>query len=319
MSIENNQRYFLLDTDIGSDINDAMALLLCLKLDNIPLVGITTVYNIATLRAKIAKKILLLANENIPVAIGKDQTIDKRGFTWKTGLEGFGLLTDEEFRIDPKEMGIIENGVDFMIDLAKKYPGELEIISIGQFTNIAAAIQKDPSFKDNVKKIWSMSAGITFLDPIPDDFPDPNKRYSAIPSHNIRSDVDAALIVLESGIDITFIGNDVSTKVVFYKNDIEKLRNYTTDLNKAIIDMMDIWLTYRSRRVDKEIDFTCLHDALVIAEAIGMQFTERIPIRMKIEESGATLINYDENSPYEIAWKVDAESFMNWYLKKLIN
>jgi len=317
MTKANNERYFLLDTDIGSDIDDAMALLLCLRLDNIPLVGITTMYNIATIRAKIAKKMLILADNDIPVAIGRDKTIDKRGYMWKTGLEGFGLLSEEEFRKDPNDMDIIENGIDFMIKKAKEHSGKLEIISIGQFTNIAAAIQKDSHFKDYVKRIWSMSAGITFLDPIPENFPDPNDSYSAIPSHNIRSDVEAAKIVLKSGIPITFIGNDVTTQVILYIDDVETMRNYYSGLNRAIIDMLDIWLTYRSRRLDKKINFTCLHDALVVAEAMGMDFTEKVPIVMEIEESGATNVKYNENSSYKIAWKVDAQSFINWYLEEV--
>ncbi|MBD3213166.1 MAG: hypothetical protein GF311_11210 [Candidatus Lokiarchaeota archaeon] len=316
--MENNNRFFLLDTDIGSDIDDAMALLLYLRLENVSLVGITTMYSIAALRAKIAKKMLRLANEDIPVAIGRDKTIDKRGYMWKTGLEGFGVLSEEEFHMAPDEMGIIENGIDFIIDKANQYTGKLEIISIGQFTNIAAAIQKDPRFKDHIKRIWSMSAGVTFLDPIPENFPEPNEKYHAIPSHNIRSDVEAAKVVLDSDIPITFIGNDVTTQVVLFDEDIELLRDYYSGLNKAITDMMDIWLTYRSRRLDREINFTCLHDALTVAEALGKDFTQKVPIDIDIEESGASIISYKPNSLYNIAWQVEAESFMNWYLEHIL-
>ena len=51
-------RFFILDSDIGSDIDDAMALLLCLRLKDFPLIGIITVYNNVEMRARIAKKIL---------------------------------------------------------------------------------------------------------------------------------------------------------------------------------------------------------------------------------------------------------------------
>ena len=63
-------RYFILDSDIGSDIDDAMALLLCLRLQDFPLVAITTVYNCVELRARIAKKMLMLENREVPVGIG---------------------------------------------------------------------------------------------------------------------------------------------------------------------------------------------------------------------------------------------------------
>ena len=51
----------LMDTDIGSDIDDALALLLLIHLQEVELVGVTTVYGKVELRAKIARRILQAA------------------------------------------------------------------------------------------------------------------------------------------------------------------------------------------------------------------------------------------------------------------
>ncbi|MEJ2249712.1 MAG: nucleoside hydrolase [Candidatus Lokiarchaeota archaeon] len=281
---------FIIDTDIGSDIDDALALLLCLKVENFPLKAITTVYNCAELRAKIAKK-----------------------------LEGLGMLDKTEMRLSPSYYGIEENGIDLLIQTIQENPKNIEIISLGQFTNIATALIQNAEISDQISRIWSMSAGISFIDPIPEGFPNPERVYKAIPSHNIRCDIKAAKIVLNSKIPITFIGNDVTTQVLFYESYIDLVESAGSVLNQKVMDMARIWLTYRSRRLEQKVKKTCLHDALVVAESIGMNFTEKIPINIKIDEFGGTEVQYNPDSIYEIAYSVKPNEFIKWYLDIISN
>ena len=48
----------LIDTDIGSNIDDALALLLVLNMDQIEIVGVTTVYGQVDVRARVAHRSL---------------------------------------------------------------------------------------------------------------------------------------------------------------------------------------------------------------------------------------------------------------------
>ena len=97
-----SNRPFILDTDIGTDIDDAMALLLCLRISEFPLVAITTVYNCTKLRAKIAYKMLEKEGKHtqIPVGAGVDFPIDDLGreIMWSTGDEGKGILSNNEIK-----------------------------------------------------------------------------------------------------------------------------------------------------------------------------------------------------------------------------
>lgn len=309
------RKYYILDTDIGSDIDDAMALLLCLRTPDFPLVAVTTVYNRVELRARIAKKMLAIEGRDVPVGIGIGDPMDELGFLWETGLEGEGLLLEEDKFASLSELDIIENGIDLLIETARKHSGMVEIISIGQFTNIATAIQKVPDLATHVSRIWSMSGGVNFPSPIPDNFPDPNMNYIAIPSHNIRIDAKAANIVLKSGIPITFVGNDVTTQVIFEQTDISRIAIQGSPLNEAVMRMMAIWFDYRTMTFGREITKTCLHDALVVAEAIGMEFTRKLPIDISIDEVGMTIVKLNPESKNEICWSVDADSFVKWYMK----
>ena len=64
------QMKILFDTDIGSDIDDALALLLLLRIPDVELIGVTTVYGCTDIRAKVAKKILDAAQRSVPVISG---------------------------------------------------------------------------------------------------------------------------------------------------------------------------------------------------------------------------------------------------------
>ena len=61
----------LLDTDVGTDVDDALAMALLLASPELDLRALTTVSGDARLRARIAKKLLTLAGQsNVPVAAG---------------------------------------------------------------------------------------------------------------------------------------------------------------------------------------------------------------------------------------------------------
>jgi len=65
-----DMKKIILDTDIGTDVDDALALALAIKSrKDIELRAVTTVHGNVNLRAKIAKKILKISGlEYIPVA-----------------------------------------------------------------------------------------------------------------------------------------------------------------------------------------------------------------------------------------------------------
>ncbi len=77
-ALKENKCKIVIDTDIGGDVDDAFAVALALKTEEIEALGITTVYKNAALRTKILKQELKAFNkEEIPVYVGAD---DADGF-----------------------------------------------------------------------------------------------------------------------------------------------------------------------------------------------------------------------------------------------
>ncbi len=185
----------LLSTDIGSDIDDALALLSMMNA-NIRLKGIYTVNGDVVSRALIAKHMVNRSGKRIPVAIGESQPL--------LGPEPYNhfvdCLIDESFEDPqrteeerepiyktPRKAGIIEQGIQHFI---QRLTTPHVVMSTGPLTTIAKIIEDHPEAARNIERLYLM--GCRFSS-------DPK------PEHNIRYDSEAARIVLQSDVPITII------------------------------------------------------------------------------------------------------------------
>lgn len=190
------KRKIIIDTDTGAD--DASALILAAKCENIDIVGVTVLVGNVDLEQSTKNAIMALetAGCDAPVYKGADETfngVKKTAFS-VFGEDGMG----DANLIHPKGEAEEEDAIDFILDTVKSNPGEIEIVALGPATNIAKAIEKDPETMKKVKMIWSMgSAG---LGP---------GNASPVAEFNVYADAEAYKIMLDSEIPITVIGLDM--------------------------------------------------------------------------------------------------------------
>ena len=72
-------RRIVLDTDMGSDVDDALCLALALASPEIEIVAVTNVTRDTTLRARISRRLLDLAGRpDVPVYAGCGRSIERR-------------------------------------------------------------------------------------------------------------------------------------------------------------------------------------------------------------------------------------------------
>lgn len=84
----------ILDTDIGTDVDDVMAVALAAISPELKVEGITTVYGDVELRARMVVKVLkMLGRQDIPVFAGSRDVLLRNREIWWLGHEGEGLLT----------------------------------------------------------------------------------------------------------------------------------------------------------------------------------------------------------------------------------
>src|SRR5258708_10291771 len=76
-------RPVIFDTDIGTDVDDILALVLLAKAPELQLIGVTTVYGDTLLRARIAQITCdLLPRKEIPVGPGESQPLTGHHTFW---------------------------------------------------------------------------------------------------------------------------------------------------------------------------------------------------------------------------------------------
>jgi inosine-uridine nucleoside N-ribohydrolase len=129
----------IFDTDIGTDVDDILALSLVLASPELELIGVTTAYGDTRLRAKLTHRVLeLVGRDNIPVAAGDTQTLERNRAIWMPGHEG------RIARADQISDTVIarNNAVDFMLETIRAHPGEVVICAIAPLVNLAQANKK---------------------------------------------------------------------------------------------------------------------------------------------------------------------------------
>ncbi|WP_349652043.1 nucleoside hydrolase [Lactococcus lactis] len=247
-------RKIIIDTDAGSD--DAVALAVAMNQKDIEILGITTVAGNCDLYQATQNALMTIeyCNKNISVYSGcsqpflREQKIDAVQVHGKDGMGDLNL-------INPKTCAEETHAVDFIIDSVKKYPDEIEIITIGPLTNIAVAIAKDPEVMEKVKHYYVM--GTSGLGP---------GNASAVAEFNIYADAESFDIFLrKSKVDKTIIGFDVCIDNFFNKEEIEEISD-KNKLGKFLMDSNNTLIKYNIRRLKEEI--LDLPDAVAVGAAL---------------------------------------------------
>lgn len=213
----------ILDTDIGTDVDDLLALVLLAKAAEIRFCGVTTVHGDTILRAKIARVACdLLGRREVAVAAGESNTLANRPIFW-AGHEGKGIDGLDDADISSKV-----SAEEFLIQSAHKFAGSLEILAIAPLTNLARAVLNTPDFAANVKRIYLMGGAY----------------WLPYHEHNIETDPEAAQAVFQSGIPITAIGLDVTLRVPFTEPDLLRLQYLPNGLGPLLEDQVRRWWKY---------------------------------------------------------------------------
>ena len=183
----------LFDTDIGDEIDDAIALYAAMR-QGIEIVGVTTVFGNTVERARQAKKLLKdYANgyEAVPVYAGYGTPI-------ASAMRAVGHiphytpeLEADCYAPDGREA---RDAVDFIIDACHRYGRELTVVAVGPFTNLARVIERDADALNSIASVVIMGGAF----------------YKQYADWNVMCDVEAAERMFCSLDNLECIGADVT-------------------------------------------------------------------------------------------------------------
>ena len=283
----------ILDTDIGTDIDDAYALAALIRNGDLELLGVTTVSSDAAARARLAARLLHVAGgkwSGIPVYAGiSTPTQYMKQVDWAAGFTAPNL----------HESG----GVEFMRREINARPGKVTVIAIGELTNVAALLASDATISKKIRAI-SLMGGSIYRGYAPGSKPEPE--------WNIKSNANAAKLVFESGVPLLVAPLDSTADLKLTPELRVQLYMHGTPLNDALASLDQIW---RYTNHWKGNDPT-LFDVLAVELVTHKEFP-LTALHIAVAPDGFTSAAQGGKPNAQVALNVDVATFMKDFVARL--
>ena len=281
----------LIDTDIGSDIDDALCLAYLLQNPGCAIAGITTCSTEPEKRAEIADSICRHAGYEIPIYPGLREPLEGRHL--QSAVHQYGVVSS----LPHKNTFPEGEAVEFMRRTIEENPHEIVLLPIGPLTNIGALFSRYPHVVPLVREV-SVFGGSYFEE---------GKAFTAT-EWNIRNDPTAAKIVFDSGVSLRVTGLDVSLRLkISCRKFLEMPRR------ERIFDVVKLYAAKFIERTDDMYFHDALAAAVVFCEDICKYKTGFISVDLT-DERGRTDLTEAPDGNALVAYDVDTEKFFRHYL-----
>jgi inosine-uridine nucleoside N-ribohydrolase len=283
----------ILDTDIGSDIDDAVCLAYLLANPDCDLLGITTVTGEPVKRAMMASAMCKLAGrDDIPIFPGAPDPfiVPQKQPLCPQASALDRWLHQKEF---PEGQAI-----EWLRRTIRENPGEVTLLAIGPLSNIGLLFKVDPEIPAMLKSLVLMCGFFTHKVP-----------WFGPLEWNAIGDPHASHVIYNSTVKVhRSIGLDVTTKVVMHADDVRK--RFTSPLLQPVRDFAEVWF--------KQWDHIMFHDPLAATVIFNDDIVKYTRGKVDIEITSPTLSGFtgwkpDPEGPQEVALEVNADAFFNEY------
>ncbi|HEV2136067.1 MAG TPA: nucleoside hydrolase [Terracidiphilus sp.] len=276
----------VLDTDIGTDIDDAFALALVLKSPELDLRAVTTVSGDTQARARLAAKMLWVdGRRNIPVAAGTPgKKLDIAQTRWADGFTSPSLLKISAVELLKRE---IDRG-----------HGAIVIVAIGPLTNVAALLKQYPAEKGKIRRIVLMGGSIArgYY---------PGSGPSA--EYNIAADAQASQVVFTSDVPITMAPLDVTARLQLDEAHRQKIFGQGTPLAEALHAVYQLWGQ----------PTPTLHDPMAVSLMLDPALCTMKPLAIEVTDKGMTVPIAGKKTNAMAAVETDPARFIDFYTGRL--
>jgi purine nucleosidase len=281
----------LFDTDIGSDIDDAVCLAYLLAHPDCDLLGITTVTGEPVRRAKMASAMCRVSGKDIPIYPGTSEPLVIEQMQ-KTASQADALGNWEHATTFPNGQALT-----FLRDTICANPGEITLLAVGPFTNIGLLFALDPELPALLDRLVLM--GGVFLSG------DPGQKGR---EWNARCDPHATALVYQHSVRIhRSIGLDVTRHVKLPADEVRQ--RFQAPLLRPVLDFAEVWFQDR--------DQITFHDPLAAATLFRDDLCtfKHGDVSIELEDTqslGVTYFDSDSREPrHQIADTVDSASFFD--------
>ena len=286
----------IIDTDIGDDIDDAFAVGLALSSPEFQVLGFSASFGDTPARAKMLDRMLgELGHSDIPVVQGAPANVNLNAFTQRRYAEGGAFARPSH-----------ANSVDFILEQARKYPGQVTLVAIGPLPNIGAAIDKDASTFRKLKRVVIMGGSVRTMT-------DPYGVAPAIAPHpewNIKNDIASAQKLFNAGVPLRVLPLDSTANLKLHEVARTALFAHGSMLTNILAGLYYEWSA--ATRSPTPI----LYDPMTLASLLEPSLCPLTPMHLTVDEAGNT--KETPGAPNaQVCLHSDADAFLHFYVKRV--
>ena len=312
-------RSIIIDTDMLAD--DALALLLAVASSELDIKAITCMAGrdpVDVITQNTLRVLRLVDAGDIPVATGATQPLLAKA--------GTGLILGQKSPWNRLNGAVEEympaldrephqsHAVELILSLVNQHANDIELVTLGPLTNIAMCLMQDDDFADKVSRVIMMGGAIF----VPGN-------SAPVAETNVYADPDAARIVFQSGLPITMVGLDVTTKVLMTMEHVQGIQtSRLPTVNKFIGEIISSSL--EAQRAIRKWNGFPMHDPLAMAVAFDASLvtTERMFVDVETQgelSRGATVGDsrdvWGKPPNVDVCVGVEADRFMEFYVDRI--
>lgn len=294
----------VLDTDIGTDVDDLFALAFLLASPELRLCGVTLVHGDVRLRASIVLKLLDAAGiAGIPLSLGAGDPMQFGLPVHWTGQEGHGL------ELEPPDPGRLDgrSAVSFLLERIGEAPGNLGLITIGPLTNAGLLARDHPGAFRALQAVSIMGG----------NYHPPGAR-PVTAEHNFRCDPEAASRVLETAPACRLVGLNVTRRTALTGGLLKELEALGTPAGTLLARAAWHYLRQTGR------DATPMHDPLAVAAHFRPELFrwERLVPVVQTAGDGAGVVTFRRGDGGErgvsVAVDADIPAFQELFRERIL-
>ncbi|MCL2640171.1 MAG: nucleoside hydrolase [Phycisphaerales bacterium] len=304
----------ILDTDIGDDVDDALALALICASPELELLGVTTVFGNVEARARQAQTILQISKlNNIPVAAGCSATMASRQGRGAPKPDAAKIPSQSKASYPDAKLPPLDprHGVDFLVETIMSGNGDVVPVTIGAMTNMAMAIVKEPRLLKKLPRIVVMAA----------EFQKPMAEW------NIRCDPEAAGLVFSSGVPIDVIPFTIGKTATMTASEVARFTTCGRPMGRYLAEAIELWRAdhWMGPLAGGGQHMPSLFDPLAVAMLIRPDLFTWKQGSVDVELRGEKTYGYTtftesktgEKGKHRIAWDLHRDDAVNWFLDRI--
>jgi purine nucleosidase len=274
------------DTDGGVD--DYSALWYALVSPHLDPVAVTTVRGCvsADQTARNVAKVLVAADRpDVQFAVGDEAPLgpapELPPASLMHGEDGLGNTNRPDVDLAP----VAEDAADLIVRLCRERPGELTLVAVGPFTNVARALRQEPRLPQLVRELVIMGGAAR-----------PPGNATALGEFNVVCDPVAAneMVVAPWAVPPLMVGLDVTLTATMAEPEFAELNQRRTPQAEF---MADPFATYRVASEIESHEGCASHDTLTMMAIVhpDLLTSEELPVVVDTAEGaawGATVVDF---------------------------